>query len=234
MAAAARLLADQARAAMLTALADGRALPAGELARLGNVAASTATFHLGRLADAGWVAAERCGRHRYYRLANPAVIDLVERLARSVPRKPADSLHISRPPADLSFARTCYDHLAGRLGVGLARALVDHHVIIAQDGTYQLAPQAGKATLLGTLGVDLQTVSHSRRPLTRACLDWSERRHHLAGALGAALTRQLFHLRWIERKPGSRAVELTSAGSTGLAQALGLEAPDGSQPAQTA
>jgi DNA-binding transcriptional ArsR family regulator len=213
------LLADQTRCSMLTVLMDGRAWTAGELARLAGVAPSTASEHLSRLLDARFVEDERQGRHRYFRLAGPQVAELLESLgslsvpgAAHEPRRP-------RAPSELRAARSCYDHLAGRLGVQiLDRMLADGH--LARDGTSLTLTQAGEA-LLSELGVDVIAVRQTdqlTKPIARTCLDWTERRHHLAGSASAALFQTLLTQRWLRRGARPRSVLITNAGQDVLHQ----------------
>lgn len=214
----AALLADPARAAMLWALSDGRALPAGELARIARVGAPAASAHLAKLTAGGLLEAERHGRHRYYRLANPAVVTALEALAAVAPPAPAASPREAYVASGVRFARTCYDHLAGVLGVRITEALVAQGAL-ALDGRAYAVTDEGVARFAG-LDVDVAGVAEAarwtRRPLTRACLDWSERRYHLAGALGAALVERLLGAGWVERTPASRALRVTNAGRRAL------------------
>ena len=214
-------LGDPARAKMLTALLDGRALTAGELAFHGGVAAPTASGHLARLTELGLLALAQQGRHRYYRLASPLVARMLEgvQLVAAVegPRR-------HRPPgpgdAQLRLARTCYDHLAGRLGVGLADALVGGgHLELDGEGGRVTAAGAG---FLAGFGLELETLAGGRRCFCRPCLDWSERRPHLAGALGRALAERCFQLGWIRRIEDSRALAITTAGRQGFVGQFGL------------
>jgi len=216
---AAALLADPARVAMLWALSDGRRLPAGELARRAGVRPSTASSHLARLEAAGLVQAEILGRHRYFRLANPSVIPVLESLAALLPvPSPGGS---RGPDARLRRARTCYDHLAGELGVRLAEALTARGDLVLEGQDYRLTPE-GTGRLLA-FSLDPAPLLQGRRAFARACLDWSERRFHLAGALGSALLERLLALDWIRRTEASRAVEITALGYRGLRSAFGIE-----------
>ena len=208
----ASLIGDPTRAAFLLALAEKDGLPLSDLARRADVSNSTASIQLGKLVDSGLLAVERHGRHRYFRLSSPAVARALRALAVIAPAAPVRA----RPANGIRAARTCYDHVAGQLGVSLLDALRRERLVRAKGSDVELTP-AGRKKLEG-LGVDL---APTRRPLTRLCLDWSERRYHLAGALGAALTQRLFELGWIERGSG-RAVRLTSKGRTGL-RSLGLQ-----------
>jgi len=233
---AAALVAEPARAKVLIALADGRALPASLLATEAGVSAQTISAHLHKLLDGGLVAVERSGRHRYYRLAGPDVAAAVEALARIAKPQPIKSLRQSTRAATLREARTCYDHLAGRLGVALLEGLVRRDALkrtdggegadrrpddpLAQqllDGPYALGSAADE--VFGELGVDV-SAQVSRRKLLRFCVDWSEQRHHLAGQLGASVTDSLLDRGWVRRRPRQRAVDLTEAGRKGLAWLL--------------
>jgi DNA-binding transcriptional ArsR family regulator len=239
---AASLLAKPARAAMLTALLDDRPLAAGELARLAGVSPATASAHLARLRDGGLVTVISQGRHRYYRLAGPQVAAAMEALANLSPVTPVRSLRQSQDAAALAQARTCYDHLAGRAGVALLDALLARRLLApAPDGGqssngdrpgHNGAPQAhtgparfevtvdGLATL-GAFGLDICALERTRRRFAGACLDWTERKPHLNGALGAAITARLLGLGWIERGSRRRAVRVTPAGAEGLAATFG-------------
>jgi DNA-binding transcriptional ArsR family regulator len=239
IAAVAELLGNPARARVMMALADGRALPASVLATEAGVAASTASEHLGRLMSAGLLSVERHGRHRYYRIDSPQVIAALEALAQIAPPAPISSLREHTRAHALREGRLCYDHVAGRLGVALMSALIQRDAITGGDGVHH--PQSAHtdhlsapghdvdytltqrgAELIGALGVDVGALSASRRPLIRYCIDWTEQRHHLAGALGAAIAARLFELDWLRHRRIPRAVELTERGAEGLARELGV------------
>lgn len=216
LAAAASLLAEPARAElMLATLADGP-LTASELAARAGIARSTASGHLGRLVAGGFLVVAERGRHRYYEPAGAAVAEAVEALSRVAPQRPARSLREATRSELLREARTCYDHLAGRLGVELARALEHRRVVVPTNGDYALGEQA--APELAVLGIDLEALSEQRRPLVRGCLDWSERELHVAGALGAALNARLFELGCIVRRDRTRALAVTETGRELLAE----------------
>jgi DNA-binding transcriptional ArsR family regulator len=214
MARLAGALADRTRAAFCLALLDGRAWTAGELARHGGVARSTASEHLDRLVADGLLAEERQGRHRYVRLADHEVAELVEHLSARAPRPVAGpaSLGDATKRAALARGRTCYDHLAGALGVGVTDAMLDQGLL---DG-WTVTP-AGRAWL-DSLGVTVP--AGGRRPFARGCLDWTERRPHLAGAVGAALCRRCLDAGWVERIGTGRAVRLTPPGRDVLGASL--------------
>ncbi|WP_219468815.1 ArsR/SmtB family transcription factor [Nonomuraea rhizosphaerae] len=207
----AALIADPTRAAILTALLGGRALAAGELARLSGVSAATASAHLSRLLDGGLVGVVRQGRHRYYRLAGHEIAEVLEVLARVSVRPPVRSLRQSRQARLLEEARTCYDHLAGRAGVALRDRLVEGGFLTGE----QVTPEG--ARLLAGLGVDVEGVRGTRRRFAPECLDWTERRAHLGGALGAAVTGVLLERGWYRHGAVPRAVVLTDEGREGLA-----------------
>lgn len=221
LAAAAALLAEPARAELvLAALADGP-LGASELASRAGIARSTASGHLGRLVEGGLLAVSERGRRRYYELAGAEVAEAIESLARLAPQQPARSLREVNRSELLREARTCYDHLAGRLGVELARALERRRVIALSNGDYVLGDRA--AAELAILEIELEPLADQRRPLVRGCLDWSERELHIAGALGAALNARLFELGCVVRRDRTRSVAVTQAGRD-LLDELGVRA----------
>ena len=210
LAAAATLLAEPARAELvLAALADGP-LGASELASRAGVSRSTASGHLRRLVRGGFLVVAAHGRSRRYELAGPEVAEAVEALSRVAPPRPAGSLREANRNELIREARTCYDHLAGRLGVAFAGALEGRGVVERSKGDYVLGRRADAE--LAVLGIELEPLAHLRRPLVRGCLDWSERELHVAGALGAALTARLFELGCIVRRDTTRSVALTESG----------------------
>ncbi|MER6062720.1 winged helix-turn-helix domain-containing protein [Streptomyces sp. NPDC001792] len=221
LAALASLIADETRAACLLALLDGRAWTAGELARRAGVAPSTLSEHLGKLVAGGLLAEERQGRHRYVRLADARVAALVEDLAAQVPpaavRRPPRTLRESSAGSAMARGRTCYDHLAGRLGIAVTDALTLRG-LLRQDTGFALT-DAG-VEWFRAAGIALEV--SGRRPLARACLDWTERRPHLAGAAGAALCRHALDAGWCVRIGSERAVKVTPSGERQLASLLGI------------
>lgn len=236
----ANMIGDPTRAAMLEALLAGPALPAGELARRARVAPSTASAHLAQLVGNGLIVQRRSGRHRYFALAGADVAAALEALARIAPpvdthvggtngadrrrngrkdwRRDGRSAHLR----ELHFARTCYDHLAGRLGVLLTDTLLARNFIMAPG----FAVTSAGEIWLGGLDIDVNALRHARRTMARPCLDWSERRDHLAGAAGAAIASTLLDRGWIARLDGTRAVRLTQRGRDGLYRVLALEIDD--------
>jgi DNA-binding transcriptional ArsR family regulator len=240
VAAVAALIGEPSRATVLMALAGGRALSASVLAAEAGLSPPAISAHLAKLAAGGLITVERAGRHRYYSLAGPDVADLVEALARLAPAAPIRSLRQGTRARALRAGRTCYDHLAGELGVAITHAAVrrgalvpigEHHYIgrgpdeppvgWLPNCPYLLGPDA--EYVFTRLGVDLQELrtSVSRRPLLRFCMDWSEQRHHLAGRLGAALASSFIDAGWVERRSRQRAVTLTDLGTTALESTLG-------------
>jgi len=229
----AALVGDPARANMLAALMDGRALTATELARAASIAPQTASGHLAWLTVAGLLAVERQGRHRYHRLASPGVARMLEGIMAVAEVGPAAD-RVQRPvvvgPRDSAMraARTCYDHLAGRLAVAMADAMVEQgHIELSADGG-AVTPEG--TAFLRSLGVDLHaaegraTKRGGDRVFCRPCLDWSERRPHVAGAVGAALCECCFTLGWVRRIEGTRAVTVTPKGRREIKQSFGVEA----------
>jgi DNA-binding transcriptional ArsR family regulator len=220
IAATAALIGDPARANILTALMDGRALTAKELAFAAHVSPQTTSGHLGKLTDAGLLTPHKQGRHRYYRLASPLVGQMLEgilALSAATGVEPLERRSTWRGGEALRTARTCYDHLAGRLGVGIADALCDRDLVA-------LTADGGEVTesghqFLREFGADPE---QGKRVFCRPCLDWSERRPHIAGGLGAAIMARCFAFGWLQRQRDTRAVAITEAGRAGLAKRFGI------------
>jgi DNA-binding transcriptional ArsR family regulator len=217
----AALIGDPARANMLAALVDGRELTAKELAFAAHVAPSTASAHLARLLDGELLAVTQAGRTRSYRLKNALVANAIEALMVLAVHGPRRHRPAAALDQSLRFARTCYDHLAGALGVQLTEAMVARGVLGRNEGTYRVTRKGEK--LFGNLGLHLDDLMMQRRAFARPCLDWSERRHHLAGALGAALVRCYLEMDWLKRLSGTRAVALTLAGREGFQRVFRLD-----------
>ncbi len=221
----AALLADETRASFCCALLDGRAWTSGELARHAGVAASTASEHLSRLVAGGLLAERRQGRHRYVELADAHVAEVLEDLlAHLAPagERPR-TLRGVHTAAALAGARTCYDHLAGRLGVAVTDAMTQMR-LLDQGGGVALTAAGGD--WLGTeLGIDVEALRAGRRPLVRTCVDWTERRPHLAGAVGAQVCTRFQERGWIRRIDGSRALVVTPAGRAAMRDLLALDVP---------
>lgn len=216
------LIGDPARCAMLHALLGGSALPAGELARAAGIAPATATGHLRKLVHAGLVQAVAQGRHRYHRLSGPQVASALEALALLAPPIPVRSLRQSRTAHALAEARTCYDHLAGHLGVAVSEALLEMKALVPIDERDHRVTPTGRE-LLARLGIETAPLEQSRRVLARSCLDWTERRHHLAGALPSQLLTMMVQEGWLCRQPSGRALQVTPKGTAALIAVFGLE-----------
>jgi DNA-binding transcriptional ArsR family regulator len=209
----AALAGDPARANMLAALLSGQALTAGELAGEAGVSLATASAHLAKLRAGGLITGVKQGRHHYFRLADADVAALLEAIAAVAAR--AGLLRTRPGPADpaLRQARVCYDHLAGETGVALFDALMARRVIAGAADDVRLTRKG--EDFVRDFGIDIDTLKRARRPLCRACLDWSQRRRHLAGSLGAALLDQLLAKKWLKRGEG-RVLQVTRAGAIGL------------------
>jgi DNA-binding transcriptional ArsR family regulator len=216
----AALVGEAARATMLAALMDGRSLTAKELAYYANVSRSTASGHLGRLVAARLLTVIRERRFSYYRIASPLVASMLE----SIKVVAAIELPPRRQPAAandsaLRFARSCYDHLAGYVGVAVTDALVAMRHIVLTDGCGEVTPSG--ARFLSAFGADV--TPSTRRIFCQPCLDWSERRYHLKGLVGARILDRLLRLEWLKRVAGSRALQLTSSGRAGLSEVFQIE-----------
>ena len=233
IASAAALIADSTRAAILRALLPDRPLAAGELARLAGVSAATASFHLAKLLEGGLITVIRQGRHRYYRLAGHEVAAALEALGLISPGLPVRSLRQSREAAALAEARTCYDHLAGRAGVEVLDGLLRQGLLEEKSGrtdrgdtsSHRFEVTGAGAKELGSFGLNLLQLRRSRRQFAGTCIDWTQRRRHLNGALAAAITSRMFELGWIERGQRRRSVRVTPVGIEGLASTFGVDLP---------
>ncbi|WP_194722878.1 ArsR/SmtB family transcription factor [Noviherbaspirillum malthae] len=219
----AALLGDPARAAMLWLLIDGRARPAGELAFAANVSAQSASGHLAKLVEAELLRVETQGRHRYYCLASHTVGIALESLAAIAPQPVPRALPESRvtPPA-MRFARSCYDHLAGELAVQMLAHFEETGLLSSSEKQMALSVEGEK--VFRRFGIDMDALRGARRQLACGCLDWSERRFHLGGALGAALLQSLVERKWLLRGREARVLQLTPRGRQGLKEAFGVEA----------
>ena len=230
------LLADRARCRVLLALNDGRALPASVLADEAGITRATASSHLGKLTDAGLLRVEPQGRHRYYKLAGPQVGELLEKLMEMAPARPVRSLRESTRAGQLRAARTCYDHLAGRLGVEIMAAMIDRGYLDGGDGHHH--PELSGHDQVRGYGRDVDyavtaagwrwlaeldvVVPERRRTLVRYCIDWSEQRHHLAGLVGRSMLERFLSAGWIRRRARGRSVRVTPSGEAVLDESLGI------------
>ncbi|MDT2024304.1 winged helix-turn-helix domain-containing protein [Methylocella sp. CPCC 101449] len=219
---AAALIADPARARMLTFLLDGRAYPAGQLAEVSGVTPQTASSHLAQLLAGHLVACEAQGRHRYYRLAGPRVAQALEHLATLAAHQPVKRPALSAEGRELRFCRSCYDHLAGQIGVAVTQALQSRRCIaMADDQRFHLTPQG--VLWFETIGIDTQNLKPTRRGIARPCLDWTERTYHLAGPLGRDLLANFIARGWLRRAKDSRRLLVTPRGQLELKQRLDID-----------
>ena len=209
------LVGEPARATMLSALLDGRALTATELAYAARVTPQTASTHLAKLTAAGLLAPLKDGRHRYFRLASPRVVQMLDAIMGVALEHRPRYRPLSRQARELQDARVCYDHLAGRLSVDLAEFFTSRGLIVFEDEAAQITLEGLK--FLADFGIDLSEGT-KRRHLCRACLDWTERRPHIGGVAGAALAKRCFDLGWIERMKNSRAINITDLGKQGFSE----------------
>jgi DNA-binding transcriptional ArsR family regulator len=223
IASVAELIGEPARAAVLVALLDGRSLTAGELALIANVSAQSASAHLSKMVAGGLLKARSSGRHRYYSLAGPDVAHAMEALGAiaTLPR-PSAALQ-SQNDLEIRKARSCYDHLAGRIAVEMVKALETAKVIrISGDRDYELGRNG--RSWFSNLGIDTDALQRSRRSFARQCLDWTERRPHLAGALGAELCARTLALGWFATQRNKRALRVTHKGTRELHARFGISA----------
>jgi DNA-binding transcriptional ArsR family regulator len=218
----ASLVGDPARANMLTALMTGRALTAGELASQAGITPQTASSHLAKLEAGRLIEQEKQGRHRYYRLTGPDVASVLEGLDGLAARTGHMRLRTGPKDPALRHARICYDHLAGDLGVQMLDSMKRQRLVRQSKQAIELTPE-GKRFMASALQIDAETLAHPRRPVCKACLDWSERRHHLAGTLGAAVMTRFTELKWAARDaaPGSRVVNFSRHGEKRFAALFG-------------
>ena len=220
----AALVGEPARATMLSALLDGRALTASELAFAARVTRQTASTHLAKLTETGVLSVTREGRHRYFRLASAKVVEMLDGIVAVALAHRPRYRPLSRQARELSAARICYDHLAGRLSVDLTHFFTTHEYIVLSDEAAEITTAGTR--FLAEFGIDLSALSSTRRHFCRLCLDWTERRPHIAGAVGAALTKRCFDLGWTERMNHSRAVIVTASGKRGFLETFGIGVPE--------
>ena len=220
LAAIGQLLGDPTRTLILEMLYDGRAWSATELATAAGITPQTASSHLRKLLDAGLITVESRGRHRYFELAGPDIAEAIEALLVLAARRPGRSEPVAVRREPLRLARSCYDHVAGQFGVALTDAMLERKILATRQDGFALGRQ-GKA-FTASLGIDVAALRRGRRAFARRCLDWSERRYHLGGALGAALMTAMLERRWIRRSPDSRVLTITAPGRRELV-ALGLD-----------
>ncbi|MFM2563414.1 ArsR/SmtB family transcription factor [Bacillus sp. GX] len=217
----AKLIAEPTRAIILDCLMNNQALPASELAYMAKVSNLTISSHLSKLIEGNLLTVEQHGRHRYYRLANQEVAEVLEKLGTIAPTVQVRSLKQSNQLKKVRYARTCYDHLAGRLGVEITEKLLHTEFLILEKGEYIVTEQ-GKQWFLN-FGINIETAHIKRRVFAKPCLDWSERRYHISGWLGSAIAKLFFEQEWITKTDKSRAVHLTQKGMKLLKDQLGID-----------
>ncbi|MCU4989576.1 metalloregulator ArsR/SmtB family transcription factor [Bacillus cereus] len=217
----AKLIAEPTRAIILDCLMNNQALPASELAYMAKVSHPTISSHLSKLVEGNLLTVEQHGRHRYYRLANQEVAEVIEKLGTIAPIAQVRSLNQSNQLKQVRYARTCYDHLAGKLGVEITEKLLASEFIILEEGEYIVTEQ-GKRWFLN-FGINIETAEIKRRVFAKPCLDWSERRYHISGWLGSAIAKLFFEQEWITKTDKTRAVHLTKKGMKLLKDQLGID-----------
>ncbi|MDQ0049146.1 DNA-binding transcriptional ArsR family regulator [Paenibacillus polymyxa] len=217
----ASLVSEPSRAAILTALLDGRFHTASELAHMASIKPQTASFHLAKMTEAQVVTVEKQGRHRYYGIQDLEVARVMESLLSIAPPVPIKSFKQASENEAIRLARTCYDHVAGQLGVQLMSFFVQKGILSEDQDGLHITEQG--ETFFTDFKIDLTKTRQKRRSFSHKCLDWSERRHHLAGALGSAVLDRLFELNWIERLPTTRAIRITADGKRGFKEIFSIE-----------
>ncbi|MDF2190412.1 helix-turn-helix transcriptional regulator [Paraflavitalea sp. CAU 1676] len=211
----ASLIGEPARARILWSLLDGRAYTAGELALTANLSPQSASNHLSRMIDAGLLKVEKQGKHRYYRYAKDKVAYAVEALSNLMPSPMKEGPAPVLNNGDIRFARTCYDHLAGKVAVKITHGLLVQKIIRPEEDEYRLTTRG--VQWFEDLGIGIAGLQQQKRHFAKPCLDWTERKHHLAGALGAALLDHMLNQNWLRRKPQERTVIMTGKGEKALA-----------------
>ncbi|MFS1512110.1 ArsR/SmtB family transcription factor [Chengkuizengella sp. SCS-71B] len=217
----AKLISEPTRAIILESLMGGQALPAGELAYKAKVSHPTVSSHLSKLVEGNLLKVEQFGRHRYYKLANEQVAEIIEKLGTIAPPVQIRSLKQSDQMKQVRLARTCYDHLAGELGVNITEALLKQDLIILKNDLYEVTKKGEE--WFEDLGIMIHNVGKSRRVFAKPCLDWSERRYHISGWLGAAIATHFMEQKWIVKSTTNRSVQLTEEGTNMLKDSLGLD-----------
>ena len=217
----AKLIAEPTRAIILDCLMNGQALPASELAYMAKVSHPTISSHLSKLVEGNLLVSEQHGRHRYYRLASAEIAEVLEKLGTIAPAAEVRSLRQSEQQKQVRHARTCYDHLAGALGVKITEALLKMEVISLKDAEFIVTEQGKKWFL--EFGINIEEANKKRRIFAKPCLDWSERRYHISGWLGSAISNHFFDQGWITRAKESRAVQLTQLGTKALKDQFDIE-----------
>lgn len=220
MAEIAALLGETSRATILASMMDGRFHTASELAYMAAIKPQTASFHLAKLVEGKLIKVEKQGRHRYFQLAGEDIAQFLESFLAISPPPEVRSLKQSSQIKLLQDARTCYDHLAGKLGVQLTESMLNAGYLTLEGKQFVLTDEG--ILFFTTFGIDLTALKRKRRSFSHACLDWSERRYHLAGALGCELLNQFFNLGWLLRVPSIRAIKVTEKGKIGFKEVFHL------------
>lgn len=210
----ATLIGDATRASILWNLLDGRAFTATELAIAVETSAQNISMHLGKLLDASLISVEKQGRHKYYKFSNKEVAYAVEAMANLVPKPEAPTKKKSEEYSPVKYCRTCYDHLAGKIGVALADSLLEQKIVIENDGVFKISSKGEK--WFSDFGINIKEAQKQKRIFLKPCLDWSERRHHIAGSMGALLLNKMITEDWLRRNKNSRAVTITGKGKKEL------------------
>ncbi|WP_099156834.1 ArsR/SmtB family transcription factor [Virgibacillus ndiopensis] len=217
----ATLVSDSSRAAILTILLDGRFHPVSDLAYMVGITPQTASYHLAKMTQANVIDVESQGRHRYYGISNQEIAQVMESFLQVAPPVEIKSLKQSNEEKALRHARTCYDHIAGNLGVKLKTSLMNQQFLVEKDNEFHITSDG--EIFFNTIDIDTNKLKKKRRMFCSKCLDWSERRHHIAGALGNAMLEKFLELEWIERVPKSRALKITALGGNGLNEMFGVD-----------
>ncbi|WP_175616044.1 ArsR family transcriptional regulator [Piscibacillus halophilus] len=217
----ANIISDQTRAKMIFAMLDGRFHPATELTYMAGIKPQTASFHLKKMMDAHLIKVEKQGRHRYYGIKDSSVAGILESFLPVAPQVEVRSLKKSPKDKALRSARTCYDHLAGNLGVKILTSLVNNGFLVEEDNEYSVTDRGRE--FLDTIHIDISELRNKRRSFSHKCLDWSERRHHIGGALGNAIFERLLEFGWIKRLPKTRAISVTTLGEKKIPEVFKIE-----------
>ncbi|WP_459503425.1 ArsR/SmtB family transcription factor [Bacillus sp. C1] len=210
----ASLISDTSRATILIQLLDGRPHPATELAHAAKIKPQTASFHLQKLYEAKVIDVEKHGRHRYYKIANPEIADSLEKILYLAPPEPIQSFKQSKEAKEIRLARTCYDHLAGKLAVDITNSLLQNNILLKENMLFHVTQKGER--FFEEFGIDLHALHNKRRFFSKCCLDWTERQHHIAGALGNAMLERMLERGWITKVPQTRAVHITPLGKQHL------------------
>ncbi|WP_410982579.1 ArsR/SmtB family transcription factor [Bacillus cereus] len=203
----ASLISDTSRATILVQLLDGRPHPATELAHAAKIQPQTASFHLQKLYEAQTIDVEKHGRHRYYKIANHEIAESLKKILYLTPPEPVQSFKQSKESKEIQYAQTCYDHLAGKLGVEITNSLLNNNILIKEDLQFKVSKNGQE--FFERFGINLDSLHKKRRFFSKGCLDWSKRQHHIAGALGNAMLERMLELNWITKSSETRAVYIT-------------------------